>query len=244
MRRLISILFLSASLNMFAQDMNINDITFTGVSVKPYVEDFNLKESANFNITYSSILPYNGIYKVVDVATKKEAIIQVGYVMKKLPPSTLYLSETMYDFFAESEEVKELELQVKFLGWSTKDGEETDFLDIKSLVVKPSNSENAIIANGTDKYYLQLGSYSYYQNSYPKITEMLPYLEIRPNFFMIKKKVMINDEEKTVFRVLAGPYTKENAAAIAVNINKSKDPEEKDRVFLKAGETVNHAESE
>lgn len=219
-------------------EINIDAITFKGMNILEFpstFKDFD-KGEANFkfNIAYSAVLPPGGIYKITDTVTGREAIIQIALYMAKTPPKNIYLPGYVFSFFSERYEKKvdAVNLKVQFLGFANGD-KQPEFVDIKSLVIAPGRAKQKITQDG-DKYYVQLGSYEYYQNSYPKITEMLPLLELRPNFYMVEYKMKQGDGYKTVYRVLAGPYTKEDAKKIVSVIKKRRDKS----VFYRTGKSA------
>jgi hypothetical protein len=115
------------------------------------------------------------------------------------------------------------------LAWN-REGEEASNLDIFNLIVKPEDSVNEMSKNNSDSYYIQLGAFSYYQNSYPVIVSLLPLLNVLPKFYMIKS----GDSDSNMFKVLAGPYNLDKAREIAKNINMSK----KASVFIFSGKNI------
>jgi hypothetical protein len=165
-------------------------------------------------------LPAGGIYSVTDNTTGKEAIVQIGYTIVNQSPYTLYLPEYLFSFFISTYEKKPetLNLKIKFLGWN-KIGAESLYLDVQSLMVEPENSVTEIKKNGKDKFYLQLGSYSFQQNAFPAITDMLPYLELRPHFYLIRIDL---GKDKQAYRILAGPYSQVEAKRITETLNSNK----------------------
>lgn len=236
----LMILFLLLLVNINAEEVkeiNIQKVTFEGVNIKNHPGTFKTagEGSIKYNIAYSSILPPDGIYKVTDPVTGKEAIIQIGYFMVNTAPTTLYLTDNLFSFFSENydKSVDRVRLKLKFLGWG-KDSDSSEFLDIQSLVVEPDKAFSGIKQNGSDKYYIQLGSYEFFQNSFPKITEMLPYLELRPKFYMVKYKLKKSKGPVTVYRVLAGPYNKNDAKDIVKIIKTLRD----DEVFMWSSKSI------
>ncbi|MCG8570327.1 MAG: hypothetical protein MJB14_09320 [Spirochaetes bacterium] len=236
MKRFFIIIFLINLLNLAAEEINLAKITFEGVNLKKKKKTFQESESkSKFNIAFSSILPHDGIYRITDEVTGKEAIIQIGYYMTKTPPKTLYLPDYLFSFLANAYEKKidKVSLKLQFLGWA-KTESESDFLNIQSLVISPENAATKIVENGDNQYYIQLGSYEYYQNSFPKITEMLPFLEVRPNFYMMRYQMKKNNQDILVYRVLAGPYDKNIAKKLLKVIHSTRDK----TVFMKSGKTI------
>lgn len=225
MRKLLLFLYLSISASLiFSDEIDIQKLDFIGVSINNHLDKFDDSEkNIKYNLAYSAILPAGGIYCLTDTITGKEAIIQIGYSIVNQSPYILYLSHDLFEFFTSTYEKKidKLNLKVKFLGWNkNKDENETMYLDLQSLVIEPDTSIDAIKKNGDDKVYIQLGSYTYHQNAFPGITELLPYLEVRPNFYLIKKEI---NENKQIYRVLAGPYNLNDARRIVDLLNKKKD---------------------
>ncbi len=216
------------------QDVNISNIKFQVEKISAYTSTFINVRTDVYNIAYSSILPDNGIYKIVSLSNNREAIIQIAYSMTSTPPEKLYITDNLYSFFGSNDPAVtgKIETKLVFLGWSnTNSDAENDFLNIQNMVVPPENAMSQLTTNGGEKFYIQLGSFSYYQNSYPKITQLLPYLELRPSFFMVEHS---EASKNKVYRVLAGPYSREDAIKISRTINsKVKEP-----VYLKTGESI------
>lgn len=210
-------------------------IEFKIARVKDSTQIQEKKEKRIFNAAYSSVLPPNCIYRIQSKQNEREAIIQIVYNLSSVPEDTIYLSEEMYDFLihntSESEENRKIKLT--FLGWGNKETTETDFLNLQSLIITPEASRSKIVQNGLDKYYIQLGAFRFYQNSYLKIMKLLPYLELRPNFYMVKTGGTQN-ETLDSYRVLAGPYSYEDAFKITEAINHvSEEP-----VLLRDSKTI------
>ena len=64
---------------------------------------------------------------------------------------------------------------------------------------------------------------------------MMPYLKIVPQFYLIKKQILVNDnEKKDTYRLLVGPYSLEDAREISKKINDNK----KTTVFIHSGEAI------
>lgn len=217
----------------FGQDRELEKIDFIGISLSRYNEKpSETEQTKKFNIAYSPILPAGAVYSITDKTTGKEAVVEIGLLVVNQSPYNIYLNDHLYNFFSEglSPQPEKVNLKLKFLGWN-KEGEEARYLDIQSLIIEPDFSINEISKNGKDKYYIQLGSYSYHQNAYPAITELLPFLEIRPHFYMIKKEA---DKNKPLFRVLAGPYTIDDARRVVNLLNKKKSS----NYYLQSSESV------
>jgi hypothetical protein len=214
----ISILF---TYMIWGQEIDIQKIDFNGVNLVNYQDKINFSEqNSKYNIVFSSILPAGGIYSIKDNVTGKESIVQIGFSIADQSPYTLYLPEYLFNFFISTYDKKPdmVNLRIKFLGWN-KTGAESLALDVQSLLVEPDNSIPEIKKNGKDKFYLQLGSYSFQQNAFPAITELLPYLELRPHFYLIRIN-LTND--KSAYRILAGPYSQTEAKRITETLNSSK----------------------
>jgi len=225
------LLFVLLLLFFNGEEIDIKDVEFKGLNVKESTYEFDKNElKGNYNIVYSPFLPAGGIYSIKDVKTGKEAIVQVGFAEVDKSPYIIYMPEYLFNFFASSHEndVKSLQLKIKFLAWN-REGEEANNLNIYSLVVKPEDAIEEITENGKNVYYLQIGAFSFYQNSYPLIIKLLPSLKVVPRFYMVKK-----DKDNEMFRVLAGPYTIEKAREISKDINTAK----KSKIYIKSGEKV------
>lgn len=229
-KTILLLLFVATFLN--SQDIDISKIKFKIDKTSSYKKTFTNIRTDIFNISYSSVLPVNGIYKVVCISNNREAIIQIGYSMTTTAADTIYMTDILYSFFTDNDPgfSGQADVKLTFLGWSQATAGDNDFLNIQSLIVSPDNADATIRENGKDKFYIQLGSFGFYQNSYPKITQLLPYLELKPNFYMME----FNDKGSKVYRVLAGPYTRDDALKITKLIN----AESNDKVFIKQGESI------
>jgi hypothetical protein len=217
----LALLFILALENIPAQDKALDKLDFIGISLSKFGEKpSDADNSRKLNIAYSPVLPAGAVYNLTDRLTGKQAMIEIGLLTVNQSPYNIYLNDYLYNYFAEGMNPKpeKFDLKLKFIGWN-KEGEEAQSLDIQSLMVEPENSLSEISANGKDKYYIQLGSYSYHQNAYPAITELLPYLEVKPHFYMIKKE---SEKTKPLFRILAGPYSVEDARRIVNILNRKK----------------------
>jgi len=230
-KKILIIMFIFLLLFLNGEKIDIQDVLFEGINIKSASYKFDENElNKNYNLIYSPFLPAGGVYSIVDVKTGKEAIVQVGFAEVDKTPYVIYLPDYLFNYFISSynETVNSIKFKIKFLAWN-REGEEANNLNIYSLVVKPEESMKEINQNGKNVYYLQIGAFSFYQNSYPIIIKLLPSLKVVPRFYMIKKK-----DEDDMFRVLAGPYTLEKAREIAKEINSSK----KAKIFIKSGENV------
>lgn len=228
---ILTVVLFIFTVGLYSQEVNISDIKFKMLKTSSFRSTFENIRRDVYNLSYSSILPVNGIYKVRCTSTAKEAIIQIGYSMTNTPPDTLYISDDLFGFFTDGGKGSSPEVRLTFLGWSeTAAKPENDFLNIQSLVIPPEKVYSKVTENGEDKFYIQLGSFSFYQNSYPKITQLLPYLELKPNFFMVEYK----EKDNKVYRVLAGPYSREDAIKITRTINSNT----KEPVYLQSGATI------
>ena len=215
---------------------SLSDVVFEGINVDSTPYKSELKEAEeNYNIVYSPFLPSGAIYSIKDIKTGKEAVIQIGNSQVDQSPYILYLPGYLYNFFSkyQVEKTEKISLKIKFLAWN-KDSVKSAHLNILSLIVNEYNSYEQVMQNGSDKYYIQLGAFTYYQNAYPIIEEMIPYLKIIPSFYIFKKELKIENANKIIFRILAGPYSSEQEArTIAKNIN----------VKMKTNVVVHSAES-
>lgn len=226
------LIFLLISLSAYAQDaiVDINDVRFNVVSIEG-LDDEIIEEDKNlkFNMAYSPFLPARGIYLAKDAVSGKEAIVQIGFAKVDEFPYNLYLQKNLFDFFSG----KDVKLNLKFIGWNKK-GESSIYLDLESLVVKPNRSIKEIKKNGTEKYYIQLGAFSFYQNAYPIIMDVMPYLKINTNFYMIQKEIIKRNKKKNMYRVLVGPYSEKTAKEVAKKINLNI----KASAFIHSGESI------
>ena len=222
----------------FPQDKvpNVEQLTFEGININnsPYKID-EAEENTSYNLVFSPLLPTDAIYLITDETTKKEAIIQIGHTQVDKSPYYLYMPTELFNFFSKVYEnpVETLSIKVKFLGWNKK-GEESSFLNLHNLIVKEENSLYEITNNGLDKYYIQIGAFSYYQNAYPVIIDVMPLLDALPKFYILKKDVNINGENKSLYRILVGPYQLEEARRISKLINAKKNAS----VFLHSAESI------
>lgn len=235
-RIFLFVLMLLLTQHLFCENLNIDEALFEGINIKDSSYDFKDGEADfKFNIAYSPFLPAGGIYSIIDTITGKEAIVQIGFAEVDKSPYTIYLPEYIYNFFSSSydKEIDKLNLKIKFLAWN-REGEESNSFNIYSLIVKPEDTKKEISKNGEDLYYIQLGAFSYYQNSYPVIYKLLPSLEVVPKFYMVKKVVETKDKSVEIYRVLAGPYSFDSAKEITKNINSGK----KATVFMHSSESV------
>ncbi len=229
---LISVILLFIQALLVAVDLDIDKVEFDGLNIAASKYKDEAKElEQKFNIAYSPLLPADGVYVITDAQTGKQAVVQVGYAEVDKSPYALYLPESIFNFFLKGYEkpVDRIKLKVKFLAWN-KEGEEANDLNLFNLVIKPENALAEISKNGLNNYYIQLGAFSYYQNSYPVIISLLPLLDVLPKFYMVKSGV----ENSNMFRVLAGPYSLDKAREIARNINLTK----KGAVFIHSGENI------
>ncbi len=238
MKKIITLLLLIMTLALFSQNniLDIDKISFEGFNLaqSPYKAEEKEIEN-NYSVVYSPLLPTGAIYSIKDISTGKEAIVQIGYLQVDNSPYALYIPEYLFNFFSKfyKEKKEKIEFKIKFLAWN-KIGEESIYLNLLSLIVNENNSLNEVNKNGANKNYIQLGAFSYYQNSYPVIEEMIPYLKIIPRFYIFKKETTLNNEKKIVYRLLAGPYSLEEAREITNNINSQK----KANVIIHTTETI------
>jgi hypothetical protein len=239
MKKIGILLFIFLSLGLSAQDkiLDVDQIDFQAVNLEQSIYKESKEEiDANFSIVYSPFLPAGAIYSIIDKSSGKEAVVQIGKANVNKSPYILYLPDNIFKFFtfgSTSKDVK-ITLKVKFLAWN-KNGNEADSLNLSKLIVNTEDSYREVSKQGLDKYYIQLGSFSYYQNSYLLMTEMMPYLKIVPQFYLFKKTFTIeNNEKKETYRLLVGPYSIEDAREISTKINYNK----KMSVFIHSGETI------
>ena len=235
-KKFVFILILIISFYSYSQDriVDIEKIVFKGRPLRIIAGDTEGREvKRKYCLAYSSFLPTGGVYSIVDNITAKEAIVQIGSAKVRGSLSNLYLPDSVFDFFAKSykNEVDTINVKIKFLAWNKRE-EESIFLDLQRLIIKPDRSVYEIRNNGLDKYYIQLGAFSYYQNAYPIIIEMMPFLKTVPNFYLVKKEVNRNGKITPFFRILVGPYSKNDANNIALKINAAK----KTVVFVRSGQ--------
>lgn len=227
------ILFISILFSVAAQSGDITNelssVFFEIDKFSRHKDTFVNTDSKVFNAAYSSALPAGCIYKIKSLQNNREVIVQIEYHPGNLHNNTIYISDEAYNFLRiENSSLEEnMNVQLSFLGWWNEKAQ-SDFLNIQSLIVEPEDSCREIVQNGLDKYYIQLGAFEFYQNSFGRITNLLPYLQVRPNFYMTKTKSKTSNED--VFRVLAGPYTHEDAVRITNFINSFS----KDSVMLKS----------
>lgn len=213
---------------------NIESITFKLEKISNFEETFKKINKSHYNIAFSSILPANAVYKIV-ANNNMSGIVQIGSLDLQTDPVNIYIKDEFYDFLKNKDTASNSdEVKLIFLGWNYTDKNKNEFVDIKQLIVTPSTSLNEVINNGKDKYYIQLGSYSYYQNSFPRITEMLPFLEFKPRFYMMKQNIKKDGKKIDVYRVLAGPYHKDIAENISQIINK----EQNNNILLRSAESI------
>lgn len=238
MKKIIISILLFLSFCLFPQNniLDIDNISFEGFNLSQSIYKSEKKEiENNYNVIYSPFLPAGAIYSIKDKNTGKEAIVQIGHLQVDNSPYSLYIPEYLFNFFLKfyKEKKEKIEFKIKFLAWN-KAGEESRYLNLLSLVVNENNSLNEVNKNGANKNYIQLGAFTYYQNSYPVIEEMIPYLKIIPRFYIFKKETTLNNEKKVIYRLLAGPYSLEEAKEIANKINSQK----KTTVVIHTTETI------
>lgn len=226
MKKIIIPILIFFSFTIFSQNniLDIDKISFEGFNLSQSTYKAEEKEiENNYSVIYSPFLPTGAIYSIKDKNTGKEAIVQIGYLQVDDSPYALYIPEYLFEFFSKfyKEKKEKIEFTIKFLAWN-KTGEESRYLNLLSLVVNENNSLDEVNKNGSNKNYIQLGAFSYYQNSYPVIEEMIPYLKIIPRFYIFKKEITLNNEKKIIYRLLAGPYSLEEAREIANKINSQK----------------------
>ncbi|MCH5150058.1 MAG: hypothetical protein J1G30_05255 [Spirochaetales bacterium] len=227
------IFFISALFAATAQSADIpnelSSVLFKIDKISRHQTAFANTKSNVFNAAYSSALPAGCIYKIKTQQNNREVIVQIEYHPKNLQNNTVYLSDDVYNFLTleDSSFESDMNVQLSFVGWCNEKAQ-SDFLNIQSLVVEPKDSRREIIQNGLDKYYIQLGAFQFYQNSFGLITSLLPYLQVRPNFYITKTSAQTSCED--VFKVLAGPYSHDDAVRISGFINSFS----KDSVMLKS----------
>lgn len=216
------ILFISILFSAAAQSADLSNelssVFFEIDRFSRHKDTFVNTDSKIFNAAYSSALPAGCIYKIKALQNNREVIVQIEYHPGNLQTNTIYLSDDAYNFLKmeDSSLEQNTNVQLSFLGWWNEKAQ-SDFLNIQSLVVEPEDSCREIVRNGLDKYYIQLGAFQFYQNSFGQITNLLPYLQVRPNFYMRKTTSKTSGED--VFRVLAGPYSHDDAVRITAFIN-------------------------
>ncbi len=233
-RKIFFVFFLFITVLIFNETLDIKNINFEGVNINTskYKTEKNI---SNYNIAYSPILPAGGIYSAIDDSTGKEAIIQIGYAKVDESPYTIYMPEHIFNFFSQGykDKTDKIKVKLKFLAWN-KDEEEGIGLNLTDLIVMPDDSLSAINKIGKEKYFIQLGAFSYYQNSYDLINNLFPMMQVTPKFFIIKIEVKTGNETNVIYKILAGPYSMESAQEISQKINSSK----KAKVYINSGETI------
>jgi len=214
-RFFIVILVFEVSFLLISQELDISKIKFSGLSIKSLPEEI-YESSSCYNIAYSSILPADAIYIAEDTVTGKEAIIQISPVNTDSSPYIIYLTEKQFQFFTSTYEksIDFLTLNLTFLAWSKKNKNYSK----KPKIISPDKSYERILKNSNDSSYIQIGSFSFYQNGYSLITELLDILSLTPDFYIIKSKV----NDKYLYKILAGPYSQSDASDIMIN-NKLKE---------------------
>ncbi|HNZ27441.1 MAG TPA: SPOR domain-containing protein [Spirochaetota bacterium] len=220
-RRRFIIFILLATAAIYSDNIEIGSIEFEAIKISELKSAIDTSEIyQKYNIAYSSILPEGAIYSISDKITGLEAVIQIGYSSVDSHPKNIYITDNLYDFFAKIYEKKpdKITLSIRFAGWNKESGDSV-YADIEELVVNPENSPSEIRKNEPDKYFIQLGSFSYYQNAYPQISNMLPVMLRKPKFYLIKKNIIKNGKKTEIYRVLAGPYSFSEARSIAEEVN-------------------------
>jgi len=212
-RTFIVILILNISFLLISEGLDISKIEFSGLNIKLLLNEANYESSTYYNIAYSSILPADAIYLVEDTVTGKEAIIQISPISIDSPPYTIYLTDEQFQFFTSTYEknVDFLRLNLRFLGWNKK---ENNYSKLPNIIT-PDKSYEQILKNNNDSSYIQIGSFSHYQNGYSLINDFLYILSLSPNFYVIKSKV----NDKYVYKILVGPYSEKDALSIMINNN-------------------------
>ncbi len=236
MKKIILFLFIFLISTAVAQDFSTEEIKFKGKELSAAGMDPNSGElEIKFNIAYSPILPAGAIYSLMDISTGYETIVQIGFAPVNHDPLAIYLPDQTFNFFQKPYDIKtdSFNLKVKFLAWN-KEGESSEYLNIKSLVVDHENSISKIALENPDDSYIQIGSFRHYQNAYPMITEMLPFLEIKPNFYLVASEIFVDNKKQTIYRIFAGPYDKSSANKLRAEINEKKGK----TVFIKTGDSI------
>lgn len=233
-KAVIFIILLSYLLPLFSQETksSIEDLVFYGLNIETSDYKGNKEElEKHFSIAYSPFLPAGAIYEIKNIKTGKTAIVQIGIAEVNKSPFVLYLPNNLFSFFSSPGE-KEIELKLKFIGWN-KDSEKAVYLDILNYIVVPENAISEIKENGKECYYLQLGAFTYYQNAYPQILKMIPFIKVVPKFYLVKLK---HQETKDLYRIIAGPfYSLKEIRQIGEEINnKIKDA----KIYIKTGENI------
>ncbi|MBP5706433.1 MAG: hypothetical protein J6W76_04035, partial [Spirochaetales bacterium] len=163
------IMVLCVALAANAVDFNISSLVFVASDFTKCETDMGLPaESQNYSLVYSSILPEGGVYVATDYITGAEAIVQIGYSRLETSPNKLFMSPKLYEHFCSKydQTVDTVALKMKFIGWNKSDTDMAS-LSLDRLIVTPNISYEEINKIDDDKYYIQLGSYHFYQNSYP-----------------------------------------------------------------------------
>lgn len=234
---LLSFLFIITGLFYPLDKTNkLSNITFEAVNAavsEVKIEDDELKNK--YNIAYSSFLPAGGIYSALDKTTGKEAVIQIGLAKVDKSPYTLYMPEAMFNFFAISGDKKsdKVSLELTFLGWH-KNSAEALYLDIMNFIVEPEASKKEIADNGLEKNYIQIGAFNFYQNAYPQVVKVIPLFKIIPRFYLLKAGENV-DKDTNIYRILAGPFSLEDARKLVKEINRSI---KYDYIYIHSGESI------
>lgn len=222
MKKIMTVMMiLCAAWAVNAADFNISSLVFVASDFTKCETDMSLPaESQNYSLVYSSILPEGGVYVATDYITGAEAIVQIGYSRLEAAPDKIFMPTSLYTHFSSKydKEVDTVALKMKFIGWNKNDSDMAS-LSLDRLIVTPNISYEEINKIDDDKYYIQLGSYHFYQNSYPRIIELLPILDTYPKFYILKKTMSKNEKLIDVYRVLSGPFDYEEAKKLADDIN-------------------------
>ena len=230
------IMVLCAALAANAAEFNISSLVFVASDFTKCETDMGLPaESQNYSLVYSSILPEGGVYVATDYITGAEAIVQIGYSRLETAPDKLLMSPKLYEHFSSKydKEIDTVALKMKFIGWNKNDSDMAS-LSLDRLIVTPNISYEEINKIDDDKYYIQLGSYHFYQNSYPRIIELLPILDTYPKFYILKKTMSKNEKLIDVYRVLSGPFDYEDAKKLADDINSKSNA----KVFIQSQKKI------
>ncbi len=214
MKKISIFLLFTISFSLFSEEFDISKIKFSGLNIKSLPNELSDESLGSYNIAYSAILPSGAVYIIEDTVTGKEAIVEIAATsIDTKSPYVIYLTDKQFQFFTSTYEknVDFLTLSLKFLGWNKKG----DTYSRKPKIVTPERSGEQILKNGANSSYIQIGSFSYYQNGYPMIVELIEALSIEPNFYVIKSKV----KDSYIYKIVAGPYSKSDADAIMSNSN-------------------------
>ncbi len=237
MKKIILLLMLALTSSLYSVgEVNIEMIEFKGCRLEQAGLDNGSGEIRfKLNIAYSPILPAGAIYSLMDTVTGLEALVQIGFAPVDNGPFSIYLPESTFNFFSNGYDspADDFNLKVKFLAWNREDSS-SEYLNIKNLVIDPDRSIERLRENNPNNSYIQIGSFRHYQNAFPLITELMPYLEVRPNFYLIPHEIYVDNVKQTIYRIFAGPYDTALANRLKQEINAINNR----TVFIRTGDNI------